>query len=112
MHIYLIKDYARVDGVTGDFIEQQFAGDLEKHDREIVLHSGMNQYVSFQIIFQTDGEGIRSSDVILNNLQGPGGHPGGRSRIVYRMVSSNGWRLCSRLLNPDVIRLQVSSAAR
>ncbi len=71
MHIYLIKDYARVDGVTGDFIEQQFAGDLEKHDREIVLHSGMNQYVSFQIIFQTDGEGIRSSDVILNNLQGP-----------------------------------------
>jgi hypothetical protein len=72
MHIYLIKDYVRVDGVTGEFIEKAFVDDFEKHDHEIEIHSAMNQYVSFQIVFQTDGEAILSSHVEFSDLQGGG----------------------------------------
>ena len=73
MHIYLIKDYLRVDGVTGQFVEREFAGDEEKFDRELVLHTAMNQYVSFQVVFQTDGRGIDSASLNFEALQGSAG---------------------------------------
>lgn len=72
MDIYLIKDYARVDGVTGRFVERAYEHELERFDRELALHTGANQYVSFQVIVDAGGEPVESADISFGDLQGPG----------------------------------------
>ncbi|MDG0794211.1 hypothetical protein OMP38_27775 [Cohnella ginsengisoli] len=73
MNIYLLKDYVRVDGVTGAFIEMEGREEFETFERDIELHTAMNQYVSFQVIFDTEGEAITASDLSFGELRGPGG---------------------------------------
>ncbi|QHW31447.1 DUF4091 domain-containing protein [Paenibacillus rhizovicinus] len=72
MDIYLIKDYARVDGVTGQFVEREYGHEFEKFDRELVLHTARNQHVSFQVIVNAAGEPVDSADISFDDLRGPG----------------------------------------
>lgn len=71
MKIYMIKDYVRVDGVTGNFVEKEFSGQIDKYDRELSLHSGLNQFISFQIVIDSEGKPVNSIDVRLSDLSGP-----------------------------------------
>ncbi len=56
MKAFLIGDYCRIDGLTGEFAEKDYAADLKTFDREISLHSARNQMVSFQLAVVVDGE--------------------------------------------------------
>ena len=56
MKAFLIGDYCRVDGLTGEFAEKDYAADLKTFDREISLHSARNQMISFQLAVVVDGE--------------------------------------------------------
>jgi hypothetical protein len=72
MEIYLIRDYARIDGVTGEFIEKEFASDFVKYDSRIELESGRNQYVSFQVVLDGKGAPVENLVVECSELLGPG----------------------------------------
>ncbi|MFV0399843.1 MAG: hypothetical protein ACK5LX_04375 [Oscillospiraceae bacterium] len=37
MKLFLMDDYCRIDGETGDFLEAEYAADFEKHTEEIRL---------------------------------------------------------------------------
>ena len=74
MLIYLISDEYRVDGITGRFIEEAFDADLPMYDREILLRSARNQYVSFQVVLDAREEGrIGNADITFTRLSSPEG---------------------------------------
>ncbi len=74
MKLYLIPDYCRIDGETGDFAEQEFRGDFEKLDSGIALVSARNQMVSFQIVAEREGEEeLRDFSVEFTPLTGKNG---------------------------------------
>lgn len=64
MKLYLISDYPRIDGETGDFAEKEFCQDFSKYDSEISLFSARNQMVSFQPVAEReDGECLSDFDI-------------------------------------------------
>lgn len=73
MSIYLIKDYVRVDGVTGQFIEREHVDACERFERELTLHSARNQYISFQVVVHSDDGQVDSAELVFGELHGPGG---------------------------------------
>jgi len=73
MRIFALKDYARVDGLTGSFVEREHASDLEFCERIVELHAGTNQYVSFQIVVETSGAPVASFALELRDLRGERG---------------------------------------
>jgi len=56
MKMFLMKDYLRIDPMTGGAAEKDFSADFEMFDDVITLHSARNQFVSFQLIVDTEGE--------------------------------------------------------
>ena len=74
MKLYLISDYCRIDGETGDFAEKEFCQDFSKYDSEISLFSARNQMVSFQLVAEReDGECLSDFDISFTPLAGPTG---------------------------------------
>ncbi len=72
MEVYLIKDHFRIDGLTGEVIEKEFSGDCVKHGKSIVLESARNEYVSFQVVFDTKGQKISKVNIDYSDLRGVG----------------------------------------
>ncbi len=70
MQIYLLKEYFRIDCMTGNPIEQEFSDDFIKYENSMELECGRNQYVSFQIAFDSEGEEITKADVEFSDLKG------------------------------------------
>ena len=72
MSIFLIKDYFRIDGMTGGCLESEFDFDFVRHEDAITLESARNQYISFQIVFVP--ESGRLENVLINcaGLKGDG----------------------------------------
>ena len=71
MNIYLIKDYYRIDGVSGELVEKDFQEGFQKFDSQIHVTSAKNQFVSFQIIFDAEGQRLDSMSVDFSDLKGP-----------------------------------------
>lgn len=72
MNIYLINDCFRIDGITGRLLEEDFIEDFIKYNKIIELETGRNQYVSFQMIFETDNEKIDELEIEYSDLCGNG----------------------------------------
>ncbi len=70
MNIFLIKDYYRIDGITGEPVEKGYDQDFVKYDSEIYLESARNQYVSFQIVIDSMGKKVDGIDVEFFDLTG------------------------------------------
>jgi hypothetical protein len=70
VNIYLMKDCFRIEGTTGSVVENQFASDLVKHTEQIELFAARNEYVSFQVIFDTCGKPIHHMDIDFTDLLG------------------------------------------
>lgn len=70
MKVYLIEDFFRIDGITGDVIEKEFQDDLKKYYQSICLEGGRNEYLSFQVILQTENETIDKMEIDFSDLNG------------------------------------------
>ena len=74
MHIYMIGDQYRVDGVSGRFVEEPLDASLPIYEDVLELHTARNQYVSFQIVLDAREEGkIDAVEVSFTDLQGKHG---------------------------------------
>lgn len=71
MNIYLIKDYYRIDCMTGEIVEKGYEQGFKKFDKRIDITSARNQFVSFQIIFDSEGERLSNMSVDFSDLKGP-----------------------------------------
>lgn len=71
MHIYMIGDQYRVDGVSGRFVEEPLDASLPIYEDVLELHTARNQYVSFQIVLDAREEGkIDAVEVSFTDFQG------------------------------------------
>ena len=68
MLIYLIDEFFRVDAMTGGLIEKEFESAFKKNYECIRLMCCRNEYVSFQVIFDTEGERIGNADISFSDL--------------------------------------------
>ena len=74
MHIYMIGDQYRVDGVSGRFVEEPLDASLPIYEDVLELHTARNQYVSFQIVLDAREEGkIDAVEVSFTDFQGKHG---------------------------------------
>ena len=65
MHIYMIGDQYRVDGVSGRFVEEPLDASLPIYEDVLELHTARNQYVSFQIVLDAREEGKKNRKILL-----------------------------------------------
>ncbi len=76
MNIYLIKDYYRIECMTGDIVEKGYEKGFKKFDKRIDFTSAKNQFISFQVIVDSQGRKVNKISVEFSDLSGPSTIPG------------------------------------
>lgn len=67
LKVFLFKEYFRLEGVSGNCIETDFAEDFVKYDSRISLLAAKRQFVSFQIGVESDS-GVKGFEITMSDL--------------------------------------------
>ncbi len=78
MQLYLIDEFFRLDGVTGELLEKEFSGEFAPHGDGISLDCCRNEYVSFQVVFEAESSEAGDALIAFEPLEsGQGSIPAG-----------------------------------
>lgn len=73
MELYLIDEFFRLDGATGELLEKEFSGEFVRHGDGIRLECCRNEYVSFQLVCDAGNGEAGGGSVAFEPLEGEGG---------------------------------------
>lgn len=102
MKLYLIPDFFRIEGKTGNAAEEAFHPLLVKHEKSIPLISAKNQMVSFQLIaeLETGAETLTDFAISCSELKGTQGNIPGDYEMFIEWFHTIGENLIPDLLIP------------
>lgn len=69
MQLYLIDEFFRLEGATGELLEQEFADEFSRHGDGIRLECCKNEYVSFQLIYDPENSEADDGSIGFEALQ-------------------------------------------
>ena len=81
MKVYLFKEHFRLEGLSGNCVETDFARDFVKYDSKISLPTAKRQFASFQVGIESDSA-VKGLDVQMSDLKLDGKADGGETKIA------------------------------